>query len=319
MNSRTSALCAALLLSLPACLSAQEVRVLDGGGLRVEDGGGITAEGEVRVAGADNPTLTLAGGSTLRLAPGTLLSVGDGTDPGTLSASGTPAPAITTSGIPGTDFYSFSVASTGTLAVTALALTSPDMGGITLASGSTLAGGALSGAAFDYVQNGGTYLRFLHTAGSFAVSGCTFNNSGAVALFNISSPLGTVPATLLVNAYTNNGGARAGSPYEDDHGSGTDIAAATSTIRWFDEGTPPTLLTPVSWAALYDNTPDFDWSDVTNAAGYELAVDNNWTFASPEIGVSVVPSAAPDQGPPLAENTYFYWRVRAVDPVGQYG
>ncbi|NOR44384.1 MAG: hypothetical protein GQ534_02270, partial [Candidatus Delongbacteria bacterium] len=75
-----------------------------------------------------------------------------------------------------------------------------------------------------------------------------------------------------------------------------------------------TLLTPSDVSDVYDLTPSFDWSDASDATGYEIFVDNNSDFSSPEINTAVATSdhlAVSD----LALDTYF-WKVRAINAVG---
>jgi competence protein ComEC len=81
---------------------------------------------------------------------------------------------------------------------------------------------------------------------------------------------------------------------------------------------PPTpeLISPENCAFIVDNTPTFMWSAVYDPSGvtYDLQVDNNLDFSSPEIDVSDLSEnthTVPDNET-LSGNAY-YWRVRAVD------
>ncbi|MGQ9849562.1 MAG: hypothetical protein ACUVSU_05860, partial [Aggregatilineaceae bacterium] len=76
----------------------------------------------------------------------------------------------------------------------------------------------------------------------------------------------------------------------------------------------PTLLLPVSSAVLSTNQPAFDWSDVADAAYYELQVDNSSTFGSPEVFATATGSAY-TVTTPLPDGKY-YWRVRTGDLAG---
>ncbi|MCL4237456.1 MAG: M6 family metalloprotease domain-containing protein [Anaerolineae bacterium] len=76
----------------------------------------------------------------------------------------------------------------------------------------------------------------------------------------------------------------------------------------------PTLLSPETKAILNTSQPALDWSDVADAAHYELQVDNSSTFGSPEVSTSVTPSAY-TVSPPLPNGKYF-WRVRTYDLAG---
>ncbi len=294
------------------------------GGLHRVNGGFTRVDGSLTVAGSGSPELLLTAGGELRLGNGASISIGNGSSPGRLSASGAPRPRITTALVEGVNFYSMTAASTGTLNVTALDVFSLASSGLTLAAGATLnngAAGAISGLVFDRIQAGGTYLRFLHTSGSFTVSGSTFANTGAPNPLNISTPSGTAPASLVVSAYLNNGGARVGPGFENDHGAGTDTAIGSSTIRWFAEGPAASQLAPLAFAVVNNNTPTFDWSDVTNAASYALQVDDDPAFGTPAISIAMAASIALplDYSPVSLAPGFTYWRVRATDPLGQTG
>ena len=79
----------------------------------------------------------------------------------------------------------------------------------------------------------------------------------------------------------------------------------------------PTLLAPAKDALVTTNLPAFDWSDVPDAARYDLQVDNSSTFGSPEVAVTVTASTY-TVTMPLPDGRY-YWRVRAVDAAGNAG
>ncbi len=80
----------------------------------------------------------------------------------------------------------------------------------------------------------------------------------------------------------------------------------------------PTLITPINQSTLSDNTPDFDWSDVVDAAKYELWVDNNTDFSSPEIQQSALTHSAYTPSTTLSNGTY-NWKVRCRDGAGNWG
>jgi hypothetical protein len=79
----------------------------------------------------------------------------------------------------------------------------------------------------------------------------------------------------------------------------------------------PNLLSPADGAVTNDDTPTFDWSDVTDAgtdtATYSLQADNSGCgFASPEIDVSELGTSAFTAATSLPAGTYC-WRARATD------
>lgn len=78
----------------------------------------------------------------------------------------------------------------------------------------------------------------------------------------------------------------------------------------FPQLLPPTLLQPENNSWVNDNTPLFDWTDVSGADGYQILVDNDPNFTSPEI--NDFPSVS--QYVPiieLQENVLYHWKVRA--------
>ncbi|MFQ6130252.1 MAG: hypothetical protein ACE5OT_05580, partial [Candidatus Hadarchaeaceae archaeon] len=72
----------------------------------------------------------------------------------------------------------------------------------------------------------------------------------------------------------------------------------------------PALVSP-SDGAVTDNKPTFDWGDITGAIEYQLQVDNDPDFSSPEILVTVTVSTYTPMAE-LPEDNYS-WRVRAKD------
>ncbi|MBN1480416.1 hypothetical protein EH223_20375 [candidate division KSB1 bacterium] len=80
----------------------------------------------------------------------------------------------------------------------------------------------------------------------------------------------------------------------------------------------PTLISPADNAVLTSNTPDFDWSDVSGAAAYELVVDNDNSFTSAEISQTDLTASNYTAVTQIADGTY-YWRVRARRQSRQLG
>lgn len=79
----------------------------------------------------------------------------------------------------------------------------------------------------------------------------------------------------------------------------------------------PTLLSPSNGITTNDNTPAFDWSDVSGASMYELEVDNSSTFSSPEVNQTSLSSFVYTSTYSLSNGTW-YWRVRAKDSQGNW-
>ena len=80
--------------------------------------------------------------------------------------------------------------------------------------------------------------------------------------------------------------------------------------------TAPSLISPVN-----DATPaqpvTFDWSDVANAASYEIQIDNTSTIASPFVASAVVTVSQATIGGVPAQR--LWWRVRARNSTGVFG
>ena len=87
----------------------------------------------------------------------------------------------------------------------------------------------------------------------------------------------------------------------------------------------PILVAPNTGSATADTTPDLSWNPVAAIAGitytYELQVDNQSTFASPEFTETVVSASTPISTTvttTLTSGTY-YWRVRAKNNFNVVG
>jgi predicted phage tail protein len=81
----------------------------------------------------------------------------------------------------------------------------------------------------------------------------------------------------------------------------------------------PTLQSPANWKRINYSWP-LDWSDVSDDSGvnYQLQIDDSPNFSSllvdyTAIGTSTFTLSAEDG---LADGGWYYWRVRAVDGVG---
>jgi len=79
----------------------------------------------------------------------------------------------------------------------------------------------------------------------------------------------------------------------------------------------PALVSPTDGLHVED-TPVFDWSDVADAKSYELWVDNDADFSSPEIQVGSISLNTYTPIIILGNGTYS-WKVRAYDNVGNAG
>ncbi|MEM2619620.1 MAG: Ig-like domain-containing protein, partial [Candidatus Hadarchaeales archaeon] len=80
---------------------------------------------------------------------------------------------------------------------------------------------------------------------------------------------------------------------------------------------PPLLISPQPGENTRDNTPTFRWSHVTDAARYEIWIDNDNDFSSPMI-MENTPTFIYTPSIPLVDGIY-YWRVRPIDAAGNPG
>ena len=79
------------------------------------------------------------------------------------------------------------------------------------------------------------------------------------------------------------------------------------------QGPPvPNLISPANGSTTNDNTPTFDWSDITDVVEYQIQVDNNSNFSSPERNQVGLTTSTYTPTSSLSDGTY-YWRVRARD------
>ncbi len=78
----------------------------------------------------------------------------------------------------------------------------------------------------------------------------------------------------------------------------------------------PTKIQPTNNGLTNDPSPFFDWNTVPTATRYQLVVDNNADFTSPELNVQT--SNSYYTGHNFVDNKY-YWHVRARDAAGNWG
>lgn len=76
----------------------------------------------------------------------------------------------------------------------------------------------------------------------------------------------------------------------------------------------PTLIGPSNGLTGLHQPLVLDWSNVSGANGYEIELDNNSDFSSPEIETSTISSYYTVTG--LELETTYHWRIRAVSDCG---
>lgn len=75
----------------------------------------------------------------------------------------------------------------------------------------------------------------------------------------------------------------------------------------------PTLLAPINGEILNADDLVLDWSDTADAAHYELQIDDNSRFSSPEIHLSDVMNSDYLLDTALLNDARYYWRARAIN------
>ncbi|MEW5767582.1 MAG: Ig-like domain-containing protein [bacterium] len=79
----------------------------------------------------------------------------------------------------------------------------------------------------------------------------------------------------------------------------------------------PTLLSPLNGDEVNNAYPTFTWTEVPGAATYIFELDRNDDFSSPEVYADKLTHPAYTvKGVPLLLGSVYFWRVRAVDDVG---
>jgi hypothetical protein len=99
-----------------------------------------------------------------------------------------------------------------------------------------------------------------------------------------------------------------------------DTAGEWSDVRSFTVSIPPvapTLLTPEVDSTDETGLPAFEWEAVLNGATYQIQVDNNANFSSPEFD-DTAETITRELATPL-ENGIYYWRVRAIKADDTFG
>ncbi len=81
----------------------------------------------------------------------------------------------------------------------------------------------------------------------------------------------------------------------------------------------PELLYPENDSYIFENLPTFDWTDVQDAAKYELWVDDDPEFGSPIIQQSALAFSTYTAPSVLTDYVSYYWKVRCRDDAGNWG
>jgi len=102
---------------------------------------------------------------------------------------------------------------------------------------------------------------------------------------------------------------------------GTD-QAWVDYIEFYTQTTPvtppaPVLVSPTNGSSAANQTPTFSWNAVTGATSYDLLVDNNSDFSSPEISFAPTTNSYTVPSKALSAGTY-YWKVKVTSASGSY-
>lgn len=88
-------------------------------------------------------------------------------------------------------------------------------------------------------------------------------------------------------------------------------------LRVFDLAPgPATLTAPADGATDQPVRPTFEWTTATQGASYTLEVDDDPSFASPELVETDITETSFTPGTDLPHNTVFFWRISAENPCG---
>jgi len=125
----------------------------------------------------------------------------------------------------------------------------------------------------------------------------------------------TPPGTAIVQI-SNTAGISAGTYTIDVTGTGNAIMQTGSVVVTVDPVlSPPNLLLPADGSTEISVLQNFDWSGVTNAAGYDIEIATDMAFNTiVETGSNLSTSSYTSQR--LAANTTHYWRVRTRNNCG---
>jgi hypothetical protein len=151
--------------------------------------------------------------------------------------------------------------------------------------------------------------------------------AGAVVTLTSGNAAVAVPASVTVSAGATSATFTATTSAVTTQAAVTITAAwngvnrsATLTVNPASSGgtlATPSLLSPAN-DARFDRgqTINFDWSDVTGAAGYTIQIDDQDTFSSPAVTQTLTSSAYSTNALPVAR---MWWRARANDASGTPG
>lgn len=181
------------------------------------------------------------------------------------------------------------------------------------------------GTGIDFSAPGSGIITLDRTGGDGDSNGDTITQSGTsfaspiaagVAALVLSRNPFLSPAqveTIMQNSAVNLGAAG----YDTTFGWG--LVNARAALQATTDPTPPgafTLIAPASGATQQIRLPSFSWNPSNFATTYQLRVDNNADFSSPEVSIDTPLTSITLTGTPLNAATTYFWRVTAVNTLG---
>ncbi|MBL8744962.1 MAG: hypothetical protein JNK58_01255 [Phycisphaerae bacterium] len=160
------------------------------------------------------------------------------------------------------------------------------------------------------------------------ISGTNFKNVTAASMVTVSGTGVSVTGTPVPNALGTSlsglsfviaGSAAAGSrSVTVSNSDGTGIGAGVFTVTSSPPSLPGafTLTSPANDAFLESTTPVLSWATSAGAQSYNVKVDNDPTFSSPEYNANTGFASVVVPPGPLAYKTFYYWRVTANNLSG---
>ncbi len=158
-------------------------------------------------------------------------------------------------------------------------------------------------------------LSFLNTTAEITLRGITFTDPQPLFRLSDNGAFSTCPAARCTKvSFSSN-------VFVFNVTSFTSYSSNETIINNLPPSTP-TLLQPSNGAVITNRTPEFKWANSTDAnldtLTYQIQVDNNSDFSSPEINVGSISEGGPANtsyvnSTPLAVDTTYFWKIRAFD------
>ncbi|MBZ0180109.1 MAG: glycoside hydrolase, partial [Melioribacteraceae bacterium] len=133
-------------------------------------------------------------------------------------------------------------------------------------------------SVFTSFSNLSTNQVVIYKANYTSPTNWSFYSSPNSGDFNVSSD----DISAILPKYTPTGVSGVGIAWVQLVGNDYDIYFDADWLNSGSQPPVPTLVSPTNGSTTSDQTPAFDWTNSTGATGYDLQVDNNSNFSSPE-------------------------------------